>query len=68
MLERTGGGRARTLAEWADELGCHIETLRRAARQGELLAYRHPLRNGRPMMALPEDVKSFLEKRRLNGV
>jgi len=57
-------GRAQTLSYWAAELGCHVETLRRAVHARELLAYRHPTARGRPLMARAADVASFLEKRR----
>lgn len=57
-------GRAKTLDAWASELGCHVETLRRAARRRELLVSRDPLARGRPLVATATDVAAFLEKRR----
>jgi len=63
VSDRTDG-RAKTLAFWASEVGCSIDTLRRAVRTKELLAYRHPTARGRPLMARAEDVSAFLERRR----
>lgn len=57
-------GRAKTLLFWASELGCSVDTLYRAARRKELLAWRHPTARGRPYMARAEDVAHFLERRR----
>lgn len=57
-------GRAKSLAFWASEIGCSIDTLRRAVQTKELLAYRHPTARGRPLMARAEDVAAFLERRR----
>lgn len=56
--------RAKPLTFWASELGCSMDTLRRAVALKELLAYRHPTARGRPYMATAEDVRTFLEKRR----
>ena len=55
---------AKTLDYWASELGCSKMTLIRAAKQKELLAYRHPTARGRPLMARATDVAAFLERRR----
>lgn len=63
MTERTDG-RAKSLAFWASEIGCSMDTLRRAVVTKELLAYRHPTARGRPLMARAEDVSAFLERRR----
>jgi len=57
-------GRSKSLAYWAAELGCSMDTLRRAVNTKELLAYRHPTARGRPYMARAEDVSAFLERRR----
>lgn len=63
MTEKTDG-RAKSLSFWASELGCSMDTLRRAVQTKELLAYRHPTARGRPFMARAEDVSAFLERRR----
>jgi len=58
-------GRVMTITQWAKELGCHVETLRRAIRRKELLATRDPLSPGLPYVISAADMASFLEKRRL---
>ncbi len=59
-----GEGRAKPLSYWAAQLGCSMDTMRRAVATKELLAYRHPTARGRPYMATAEDVNAFLIKRR----
>jgi hypothetical protein len=56
---------ARTTKEWAEELGCHPETLRRAIRKRQLLAVKDPLSLGQTYIVTPADMLAFLEKRRL---
>ena len=56
--------RDKPLSFWAAELGCHIDTLRRAVQNKELLAYHHPTARGRPLMARAEDVAAFAASKR----
>jgi excisionase family DNA binding protein len=48
----------------ADQLGCHVETIRRAVRRKELLATKDPLGRGRGYVILATDLASFVEKRK----
>lgn len=57
-------GRSMTTAEWAEELGCHPETLRIAIRRKELLAQKDPLSRGPTYRVTAVDMAAFLEKRR----
>lgn len=58
-------GRVRPLKDWAKELGCSVETLRRAVRKRELLATIDPLSRGPQYVATATDMAAFLEKRRM---
>lgn len=53
-----------TPAEWAAELGCTPETIRRAIRRKELLAERSPLGKGLPYQITARNMARFLEDRR----
>lgn len=57
-------GRRMTVAQWAAELGCTQETLRRAIRGRELLAQHQVFGKGRPYLIDARDMATFLEKRR----
>jgi len=57
-------GRKFSVKQAAIEAGCHPETLRRAWRNGELLATRHPTKPGRPLEIASVDLAAFLERRR----
>jgi hypothetical protein len=57
-------GREMTVAQWAEELGCRQETLRRAIRRHDLLAKRRPLGRGLPYVIDARDMDTFLAKRR----
>ena len=57
-------GRSMRLDEWAMELGCSVETLRRAIRNRELLATVEPLSHGPNYRVTAVDMAAFLEKRR----
>jgi excisionase family DNA binding protein len=61
-----GGSRLMTLKKAADELGCHVETLRRAIRSKELLVTRHPTLPGHPYMVSASDLAQFVERRRVS--
>ena len=54
--------RAKTVAEWAKEVGCHPETIRVAIRQKRLLARRLPLVAGNPYVITSEDWRAFIAK------
>lgn len=56
--------RARPLKDWAAELGCSVETLRRAIRRRELLATKDPVSLGPQYVVTSTDMAAFLEKRR----
>lgn len=56
--------KGRPLKHWAEELGCSVETLRRAIRRKELLATIDPVSKGPQYVATAADVQAFLEKRR----
>lgn len=64
MTSLTGPQREMTTEEWAQELGCHPETLRRAIRRRQLLAHKRPLSVGPVYVISAADMASFLEKRR----
>jgi len=49
----------------ADQLGCNVETIRRAIRRKELLATRDPIRRGRGWVILAVDLSNFVEKRKV---
>jgi hypothetical protein len=55
---------AHPLKHWALQLGCSVETLRRAVRRKELLATIDPVSRGPQYVATAADVQAFLEKRR----
>lgn len=57
-------GRVMTVSQWSEELGCVPETLRKAIRRKQLLAYRKPLVKGRPYQIESHDMAAFLAKRR----
>lgn len=56
--------RVMTTRQWAHELHCHVETLRRAIRHKELLATIDPLSRGPTFLIRADDLAAFLEKRR----
>lgn len=56
--------KGRPLKHWAAELGCSVETLRRAIRRKELLAQIDPVSKGPQYVATAADIQAFLEKRR----
>jgi excisionase family DNA binding protein len=53
-----------TVEEFATQQGCHVETIRRAIRRGELLAAKDPLSKGPRYLIDAIDAKAFLDKRR----
>lgn len=57
-------GQSKTVAQWAEELGCTQETLRRAIRRKDLLAKREPFGRGLPYRIDSRDMATFIEKRR----
>lgn len=57
-------GRKLTVEEFAVQQGCHVETIRRAIRRGELLATLDPLSKGPRYLIDSIDAKAFLDKRR----
>jgi len=57
-------GQSKSVAQWAAELGCTQETLRRAIRNRELLARRKPFGRGLPYEIDSRDMATFIEKRR----
>jgi excisionase family DNA binding protein len=58
--------RRMNVVQAAAAAGCHPETIRRAIRSKELLATREPTKRGRGFVIDPQDLKTFLEKRRTN--
>ncbi len=58
------GDTTRTTREWAEELGCHPETIRRAIRAKELLAEIDPLSKGPTYRMTSKSIARWLEDRR----
>lgn len=52
-----------TVEEAALQLGCHVETIRRAIRRKELLAKKDPVSRGPRYLIDAVDLKAFLDKR-----
>lgn len=52
-----------TVAEAAKLAGSCNETIRRAIRNGELLAKRHPTASGHPFRIFRTDLAAFLQRR-----
>jgi hypothetical protein len=57
-------GQSKTVRQWADELGCTQETIRRAIRRHDLLAKREPFGRGLPYQIDSRDMAIFIAKRR----
>ena len=53
-----------TVEEAALQLGCHVETIRRAIRNRELLAFKDPVSRGPRYLIEVTDLKAFVDKRR----
>lgn len=53
-----------TVEDAAVQLGCHVETIRRAIRRKELLAHKDPVSKGPRYLIAAEDLRSFVEKRK----
>jgi excisionase family DNA binding protein len=53
-----------TVEEAAVQLGCHVETIRRAIRRKELLAFKDPVSRGPRYLISVTDLSAFVEKRR----
>lgn len=53
-----------TVEEAAVQLGCHVETIRRAIRRKELLAQKDPVSRGPRYLIAATDLSAFVEKRR----
>jgi excisionase family DNA binding protein len=53
-----------TVEDAAVQLGCHVETIRRAIRRKELLAFKDPVSKGPRYLIDSADLKAFLDKRR----
>lgn len=58
------GERFQTTREWAQELGCNPETIRRAYRRKELLGERDPLTKGPTLIFSAKNIARWLEDRR----
>lgn len=59
------GSRKLTVEEMATIGKCHVESIRRAIRRGELLATKVPLSKGPRYESDSIDFKAFLDKRRV---
>jgi excisionase family DNA binding protein len=55
-----------TTAQAAAEVGCHVETIRRAIRRKELLASYDPAGRGRGFIIVSHDLAAWLERRRVS--
>lgn len=53
-----------TVEEAAVQLGCHVETIRRAIRRKELLAQKDPVSRGPRYLIAVSDLSAFVDKRR----
>ena len=53
-----------TVEEAAVQLGCHVETIRRAIRRKELLAHKDPVSRGPRYLIAVSDLSAFVDKRR----
>ena len=54
----------KTTAQWAEELGVNVETIRRAIRRKQVLATKLPMSPGPTYVITHADMAAFLEKRR----
>lgn len=61
-----GPQRRLTVDEAAATIGCHPETIRRAIRRRELLAFHEPVKRGRGYYILAADLAAFVEKRKVS--
>lgn len=53
-----------SVEEASVQLGCHVETIRRAIRRKELLAFKDPVSRGPRYLIAVSDLSAFVEKRR----